>query len=687
MWRNKNGGTSKSEMIEAKAGNIGQRVPYDCPNNTTAAMLRERGLKHLVISKRIHHRFATTFDRSIVPHTRKYLATIMIPFYFDDDESKAAAVLRYKGVTHLRNIGRRCPPRELRDICDEFRSILANHCWRKKSDRTTAPTCFDDGSLVKLDRALKDDFNDESAFDKALFEALRGCLTIFEVHDCGENNIVLQSPGRNDDDDDDKYAVGFVRQVRPALFDVHSSAKESGASSSPSSTTISSSSGVDNNNRQVDHAVCIFEKTSSSGQKWNVRECFGVVALNMSDTSCEEFYVPDDAIASVDLESSHGALSLTILYAMRNIVLAQARNGICQPSIPLAVIAGRKKRHVCKRRPTDKAPKLPERLRWVSARLYIPEACGNRFTYSMDDFGHFYEKRKAAEKNSAIQAVRVNLDTLLFALKIAIGIRDELNVGRIPLPVPASGRIVKIGKKKLDDVLSFCASPITGARNIPNSTGNKWRINQADLFRGNVNVCGILDQTKISCVQFWNETDTMGAAQVLVKVSSKAVHDLLTNPILAFSALQAVKRGQPKLAEGVGSVLYAAFQVGAGMVTIMADLSYQGYTALTPNMAYGSYLPVLWAGFRDLVETVLLPMADLNIIHPDIRPGYDVTFNILCRLDDDDASKKATLKLIDYETLVYVDKWDVPLLNGQADARFVPMVGDAGECDATTFVW
>jgi hypothetical protein len=136
----------------------------------------------------------------------------------------------------------------------------------------------------------------------------------------------------------------------------------------------------------------------------------------------------------------------------------------------------------------------------------------------------------------------------------------------------------------------------------------------------------------------------------------------------------------------IGSVLYAAVVMEAGMVTIMADLSYQGYVALTPNMNDGNDLPAMWAGFRTLVETVLLPMAELRIIHPDIRPGYDVTFNILCKLEDASGSmgKKASMKLIDYDSLVVVEQWTVPLVNGKSDGRYVRRMG---QWDAATYVW
>jgi hypothetical protein len=142
---------------------------------------------------------------------------------------------------------------------------------------------------------------------------------------------------------------------------------------------------------------------------------------------------------------------------------------------------------------------------------------------------------------------------VLFALKIAIGVRNDRNAGSIPLPVPASGRFVKIGKEKLDQVLSFCASPIDGAARIPNSTNTIWKITQGDLFRGQINLRSILHQSQVTFLAFTNEPEAnTETAQVLVKVSSTAVHDLLINPSDSTAALYALERltqRQPELAK------------------------------------------------------------------------------------------------------------------------------------------
>jgi hypothetical protein len=168
--------------------------------------------------------------------------------------------------------------------------------------------------------------------------------------------------------------------------------------------------------------------------------------------------------------------------------------------------------------------------------------------------------------------------------------------------------------------------------------------------------------------------DTTKELDVLVKISSLAVHPLLVHPDKTYLALRSIRdnvdRGVMK--EPIGTVLYAVAKTEVGLMTIMADLSLQGYRTLHPN-AYD--LKVLWGGFSKLVKSVLLPIAECaKVIHPDIRPGYDVTCNILV----EESTGGATLKLIDYESLIGFQAWHAPALSHlQRQPHW----------DAVTFVW
>jgi hypothetical protein len=132
------------------------------------------------------------------------------------------------------------------------------------------------------------------------------------------------------------------------------------------------------------------------------------------------------------------------------------------------------------------------------------------------------------------------------------------------------------------------------------------------------------------------------------------------------------------LAKEIGTVLYAVSDTEAGMVSVMADLKMQGFKALKP-MECQDNLAMLWGGFCELVTNVLLPMADIaKAVHPDIRPGFDETSNILWKLDSN--TNKPILKLIDYESILSFNHWVTVGLDG----RFIYRDPN---WDATTFFW
>ena len=73
-------------------------------------------------------------------------------------------------------------------------------------------------------------------------------------------------------------------------------------------------------------------------------------------------------------------------------------------------------------------------------------------------------------------------------------------------------------------------------------------------------------------------------------------------------------------------------------------------------------------------------MAELaQVVHPDIRPGYDVTYNILWKLDD--ATKTVKMKLIDFDSLVPWSAWKAP------DKSFGKYSPESRFSNATVFVW
>jgi hypothetical protein len=123
------------------------------------------------------------------------------------------------------------------------------------------------------------------------------------------------------------------------------------------------------------------------------------------------------------------------------------------------------------------------------------------------------------------------------------------------------------------------------------------------------------------------------------------------------------------LNEEIAKVLLAYIEVSQSTyVSVMRDLTRtetypvhvgEEPAAKKPRGLAGTYFDVLaphkwenrlsklWDAFTDLVTNLLLPMAEVNIVHTDIRPGWLQTYNILCRETDEGAE----LRLIDFDSI------------------------------------
>jgi hypothetical protein len=299
---------------------------------------------------------------------------------------------------------------------------------------------------------------------------------------------------------------------------------------------------------------------------------------------------------------------------------------------------------------------------------------------------------------SVEHALAVYVDTVKFGLQCALLVLDAIGDDKMLPPKPASGQLLKIGEQVLDGCM-FCASPIPRANAFAHLGPDKtWVVTQGELFAGTLNLGGMLDDDDGDCVNFLGYTQDN--ANVLVKVSSRTVHFLLIDPKEAYAALEEmyltnaasnagrkmspekrrVMKSRAELLKEISSVLYAAVKTSAGMLTVMSDLSEQGFTTLSAE-DHSDKLSVLWKGFQDLVNKVLLPMASMSIVHADIRPGFDETSNILCKFETKVTGEiTASLKLIDYESVVKVLDWHAPEYGCYIKR-------ETEKWKATTFVW
>jgi hypothetical protein len=571
------------------------------------------------------------------------------------------------------------------------------------------------------------------AFDQALLEALKNCLTNSTVdrtilskddqEPCDESQVdnnydnlmtILTLLERTDDAE---YAIGITRDQ----------SFQQGLFASNETQSKSSSSTSDTENRPVPppaHAVCLLQKiktvdddSTATNCGWNVKDCFALVQLSTSDDNWFHVKKHDTyKIQRAGLVPDHGIFGQMALQALDITLSCHARRGVVNDHLPMALIVGKRRGdpNLLLELPTDestpssdkpdpditnkeggddeesdedepKAKKVKGKtfLRWVLGRLDIPMACGNAFHFSIQDFDQFHCDNKEKEDHSIEMALSVYLDTLLFGVNVGKRVMRYMIEKNIPPPVPASGQRLIIEQVTLG--WHLCASPIVGANPVydPSDRGC-WKVSQGDLFRGKLN---LQEMFPASTRRYYSEFalfphDQTQEVDVLIKVTSTAVHEILVEPRESIHALWRLT----KMKE-IGNVLYAVGEMSSGSITIMADLSTLGYRLLKPK-DYPDKLAVLWRGFKELVKTVLLPMAEEFVIHPDVRPAYDLTSNILVKFEGEGSEETATMRLIDYESFVDSLRWYAPY-----DGRYVRVSCSSGavflwwQCVAVAYTW
>lgn len=573
-----------------------------------------------------------------------------------------AAVLNQREV-ELKKVDRSSPP-SLLSAANSIRNAVGAAARLDPNEKNKS---FSKMKLEDIRDILKGDHSGEELFHYVLFHALRESVEAYIINKGevdADKYIVLGSNRKNLSRGD--YAVGFVSKGFAARDLIPESKWKDAATSTDSGMK---------SHALPDHAACLFRR---GHQTWEPKDYFGVVELEISDQACGAFSTDPDGkvLNQIDLEAKHGALAQAIMYNLGTVLLYLARRGKLTSNLPLAVIAAQK---YGKKVETDL-------LQWVWGELHIARASGDHIRYSVNDFGGFKEG-----DNSVTKALALYLHVLSFGLEIAVQVRNELETNTLPSPLPASGLTLRVKDIELGPL--FCASPIHGANSFQTSTvpSKQLNISQGDMFKGKVkNLREILAMSKNKPFFLSSAAVIESQLEVLVKVSSVAVHRYLVHPsfvVAAFEKMKLVfleadaftKEKLQRLLDEFGTVLYAAVRTDTGLIMIMKDLSNFNYEDLRP-MDKSEYIVHLWEGFRRLVEQVLLPLAQFaTVIHPDFRPGYDITSNILLHFNE--ATNFATMKLIDYESLVKFDDWKAP------KRTFGKYLSKDETGDAMTFLW
>jgi hypothetical protein len=128
-----------------------------------------------------------------------------------------------------------------------------------------------------------------------------------------------------------------------------------------------------------------------------------------------------------------------------------------------------------------------------------------------------------------------------------------------------------------------------------------------------------------------------GVVNAMIKVASTPCFNLLV--MNAGSFLFDLSRRSwdaldTQVQQIVGVSLYAVYTIagGTGLDQILRDLTHQGFQPLRPKHLIDnrrSRWNVILAALENFFKGTLVPLAQSNIAHADIRRGYDKTSNLL----------------------------------------------------------
>jgi hypothetical protein len=367
----------------------------------------------------------------------------------------------------------------------------------------------------------------------------------------------------------------------------------------------------------------------------DAHDATATIDLKIGNASCKEY-----CGGPPKLNSGHAPLAKALLHAM-DVWHCLARRGLTTPHpmlIPAVVLAAKEKNgregHLC----------------CMECSLKIPETLGGMFQYNIDRCILFppESSEKEEEKAAYTKALAVFIKTLRIGLTKA--------------------KVVKENKKLRTGAVSLCCSPPRGdlqlvASPIPlvKRSTHGLKIAQGELYQFLSATVSVEDWIrnieKETCIVL--DGSPVDGASCIVKVSCNTVHDSLVSSTDNWRALERIEsKATPQLkAELSKIVLACAFASRKCMVTVMKMLSCW-HNESQRNSCVLSFpspfdTPLLcWEAFSKLVKCVLLPLANIGIVHTDIRfdPRKESVCNIVV-----DAGLPSELRMIDFESLVILN--------------------------------
>jgi len=471
------------------------------------------------------------------------------------------------------------------------------------------------------------------ALQKALGNAC--CRMVASTTDDACHCILFNDPSKKE--------WGFATQAPDHLTIPPNRRPKTGSSDSHYSDSSTVSSTTRARNGRFNHACVIYEKEEDeSSEKVGTRiaDVTVVINLKLSDTSCHPFHVRVGKrdwienggvlLRDPDLAYDHGPIAEELLYTLKTVVPCLVRNNIQPQQVPILVLAGRNKSKCDEGGSTTSI-----RLHFVQGALHIPDCFDGIFHYSISSGGGFDQYE---------QAIAAYIHTLYYGAIKAIQSTTGSNS-------PVAPAMLCSQEHKMDgyriENCRLIASPIVGDKR--SFLLQEFKVNQGELFRAL-----LLGSFFVQCTDSlqWVAENIVPEESypVIIKVSCVSVHDMLVEPLMAGCAFMKAK-GCTNLADSLLGVWDTS---RACLVTIMRDLGQLGFQELKPYTCTDHLVP-LWIAFVVLVNRVLLPLAQKNIVHCDIRPGWDYTANIMMRKEiDHQSSCVIDLRLIDLESLAMV---------------------------------
>jgi hypothetical protein len=271
------------------------------------------------------------------------------------------------------------------------------------------------------------------------------------------------------------------------------------------------------------------------------------------------------------------------------------------------------------------------RLCCMQAHLQVPKTLGEPFRIQVDRCVKFPENRT---DDNYQQAVAIYLSTMKEGLEHAIAIRVIQNPRSLCCQEPPNH-------------FHLLASPIPFARQT-----SAFSIHQGELYRVTAYVSFIDWIRSAQGEGYCLNGHDLGMKDCLVKISCVTVHNTLIPLSNSWNALKSLANAKERRA--VCNVLLACgFIRERCLVTVMKDLSSDELNFLPLSLQNFRERTRVWSAFSELVRNVLLPLANLGIVHHDLRcvPDGSSGFRIFNILGKSHKNGTIELRLIDYDSL------------------------------------